>query len=200
MRWDRLFDDLEGQLEQELSAEELDQRAEEERLRLGRLAVRDRLLAIADSYGQEVAYSLSIVLISGDVVSVRPSTFGRDWFAAHIVDGPLRRGQCIVPLDAISALQLTRGQVEASLAPITSEVGGHSLSARLTLPFVLRDLCRRRAAVDLGTIAGDVHGTIDRVGRDHLDLAVHELGVARRESSVVQYRVVPLAQLLLVRV
>jgi hypothetical protein len=44
-----------------------------------------------------------------------------------------------------------------------------------------------------------VHGTIDRVGRDHLDLAVHEAGQSRRQSAVQQYRVIPLDQLLLVR-
>ena len=42
MRWDNLFDDLESQLEQELDAEDIDLLAEEERLRLGRLGLRDR--------------------------------------------------------------------------------------------------------------------------------------------------------------
>ena len=45
MRWDNLFDDLESQLEQELTAEEVDLQAEEERLRLARLCIRDRLRA-----------------------------------------------------------------------------------------------------------------------------------------------------------
>ena len=45
MRWDKLFDDLESQLEREITAEELDLDAEEERLRLGRLSVRERLVA-----------------------------------------------------------------------------------------------------------------------------------------------------------
>jgi hypothetical protein len=46
MRWDNLFDDLESQLEQELSAEEIDLQAEEERLRLARLGIRDRLRSL----------------------------------------------------------------------------------------------------------------------------------------------------------
>lgn len=198
MRWDRLFDDLEGQLEQELGAEERDERAEEERLRLGRLSLRERLIALRENYGSDVAYSVTVQLSNGDLVALRPTAFGRDWLAADIVDGARRRPQCVLPLAALAALLLTRDQVEASLAPVEPETGG-SLAARLTLPFVLRDLSRRRAGVTLRTPAGDTHGTIDRVGRDHLDLAVHPADTARRERSVVQYRVVPLDQILLVR-
>jgi len=63
---------------------------------------------------------------------------------------------------------------------------------------VLRDLCRRRA-VDLVLAAGEVHGTIDRVGRDHVDIAVHERGEARRPGAVREVRIVPFATLQLVR-
>ena len=48
VRWDNLFDDLEGQLENELNAEDLELRAEEERLRLGRLALRQRLTGVVN--------------------------------------------------------------------------------------------------------------------------------------------------------
>ena len=195
MRWDRLFDDLEGQLEQELGAEERDLRAEEERLRLGRLALRDRLLALHENGAGAVA----VALRDGDQLALRTTDFGRDWFAAEVVDDRHRRTQCIVALSGVVALVLTAAQVEPSLAPVESEAGQHSLSARLTLPFVLRDLCRRRAAVDVRTVGGDIHGTVDRVGRDHFDLAVHEAGRPRRQSEVTQHRVVPLDQLLLVR-
>ena len=43
------------------------------------------------------------------------------------------------------------------------------------------------------------HGTIDRVGRDHLDLAEHEPGVPRRDAAVTRIRIVPLTEVLLVR-
>jgi hypothetical protein len=199
MRWDRLFDDLEGQLEQELSAEELDERAEEERLRLGRLALRDRIIALHDANDGDPGFALTVVLASGDLIAVRPTTLGRDWFAAVIVEGRARRAHCVIPVDAVAGLILSRAQTEQSLAPAAGEVGEHSLSSRLTLTFVLRDLCRRRAAIQLRTRTGELHGTIDRVGRDHLDLAVHASGEPRRSRAVVQYRVVPFAQLLLVR-
>ena len=193
MRWDNLFDDLEGQLEQELSAEELDLKAEEERLRLGRLGIRDRLIAAKGE-------PLRLVLTSGEPLTVRSPNFGKDWLSADIVDDSRRDSQCIVPLAAIAAVVFTRTQLERSLAPVPPAVSGASLPARLSLSFVLRDLCRRRAALELRTPLGAFYGTIDRVGRDHLDLAVHEAGEPRRDAVVSQSRLVPLEQIVLVRV
>jgi hypothetical protein len=199
MRWDNLFDDLEGQLEHELSAEELDVRAEEERLRLGRLTIRDRLIAIDEAQARGAAYSIRVFLTDDTVIAVRPVTFGRDWFSADVVDDSSRSAQCIIPIAAIASLALTRQQLAASLAAEPPQSGRATLPARLSLGFVLRDLCRRRAAVELRTLSGVLRGTIDRVGRDHLDLAEHEPGQPRRESAVSQSRLVPLAQVTLVR-
>jgi hypothetical protein len=94
-----------------------------------------------------------------------------------------------------TAEQLARG--------VASEPGvdpAVSLSARLGLAFVLRDLCRRRGAVDVSTASEErLHGTIDKVGRDHLDLAEHEAGVPRRSAAVGRIRILPFDGLLLVR-
>jgi hypothetical protein len=79
------------------------------------------------------------------------------------------------------------------------EAGIGSLAARLGLPFVLRDLCRRRSALHVRTRHELFHGTIDRVGRDHLDLAEHEPGVPRRERAVRAVRLVPVAEVVLLR-
>lgn len=197
MRWNNLFDDLEGQLEQELGAEEIDLRSEEERLRLGRMTVRDRLLALHHS----AATTVIRVLLgpSGPAVRLEPGAFGRDWFSAELVDETPRRRQVIVPLAAVSALELEAAQVAPSLTQVDRSPPAGGLSHRLGLAFALRDLCRRRAALELTLLGGTVHGTIDRVGRDHLDLAVHEPGAARRDPDVLAYRVIPFAQLLLVR-
>jgi hypothetical protein len=198
MRWDNLFDDLESQLEQELSGEEIDLRAEEERLRLSRMSLRDRILALHEhgSTGA-VPYGIRLRLMDGVVVVVRPDSFGKDWFSAELVDESPRRPQCIVPLAAIAGVLLDQTQVEHSLAVSTARE--HSLSVRLGLAFALRDLCRRRVSVELHLVGETVHGTIDRVGRDHLDLALHEAGSPRREAEVSHYRIVPFSQVLLVR-
>jgi hypothetical protein len=201
MRWGNLFDDLEGQLEQELTAEEVDLRSEEERLRLGRMSVRDRIVAIHRSERRHASYSIRVQLLDGSSIAVRPATIGKDWFSADLVDDGRRRVGCIVPIRAIAAILLSKPQIASSLEPDPApEVSPPGLSARLTLSFVLRDLCRRRATVELLLVTGRVAGTIDRVGRDHLDLAVHEHGSVRRESVVSGYRVVPFDQVLVVRV
>lgn len=213
MRWDNLFDDLESQLEHELTAEDVDLRAEEERLRLARLSLRDRILAVhaanavqpaepgRDGSAGDAGTTLRILLSGDRTVDVHPLSFGRDWFSGELVEQSGRRSHCIVPLAAVSGLVLTRAQVEQSLhqAADAGAAPGGALSARLGLGYVLRDLCRRRRAVELRLTSGlPLHGTIDRVGRDHVDLAVHEPGVPRREREVSQYRVVPLAHVELV--
>jgi hypothetical protein len=196
MRWDNLFDDLEGQLEQELGAEETDLRAEEERLRLGRLSIRDRLFALGTERDDG---PVRVSLVNGSTLDLRPRTFGRDWISGDVVDQTVRGAQFILPLDAIAGLLLTRSQVSNSLEELAVTESERGLSRRLGLAFVLRDLCRRRQSVELVMSEGVISGTIDRVGRDHLDLAVHEAGTVRRENLVSHYRVVPFARLLFVR-
>jgi hypothetical protein len=63
----------------------------------------------------------------------------------------------------------------------------------------LRDLCRRRAPLQISTLRERLHGTIDRVGRDHVDLAEHEPGVMRRERAVTRVRMLPMSEIVMVR-
>lgn len=196
MRWDNLFDDLESQLEHELWSEDVDLRAEEERLRLGRMSLRGRLMSLhAAADGSD--YSIRVD-IAGTFLKLSPTNFGKDWMAARVIDDTTRRTQVVLPLRAITGIILEREHSRSSLTAAPIE-GASSLSARLGIAFVLRDLSRRRCELDLVLASGTVHGTIDRVGRDHCDLAEHEAGTPRRESSVSGYRIVPLDQLLMVR-
>jgi len=189
VRWDDLFADLEGQLEQELGAEDLDVAAEEERLRLGRLSLRDRIAALAAQTG-------ALELTEGARVELRVETVGRDWVSGSAMGS--RSASCLVPLDAIAGMSVEPDRVASSLA--TSFEHPDALSRRLGLSFVLRDLCRRRCPIDVTTSARALHGTIDRVGRDHLDLALHDPGEPRRPNAVRELRIVPFRELLLVRI
>ena len=197
MRWDDLFDDLESQLEQGLGAEEVDLLAEEERLRLGRLTVRDRMIAMTRP-GEGLPEPLRLALRSGELLTVAVGSLGRDWIAGELAGS--RSGSCVVPIAAIASLLPTAEQLARSVTGETAPEPPFALSARLGLAFVLRDLCRRRAAVDLSTASeGVLHGTIDRVGRDHLDLAEHAAGEPRRAAEVGRIRIVPLSEILLAR-
>jgi hypothetical protein len=197
MRWDDLFDDLESQLEQELGAEEVDVLAEEERLRLGRLTLRDRLVVVTRP-GERMPEELSVVLHDGQLLSILVRTIGRDWLAGELA-GP-RRGSVLVPLAAIASVLPSGEQLARSVNGDLASDASIALSARLGMSFVLRDLCRRRAAVELCTRAESrLHGTLDRVGRDHVDLAEHEAGVPRRAAAVTRIRILPIEHLVLVR-
>ena len=196
MRWDLLFDDLESQLDQEQRDEERALAIEEERLRLGRLTLRDRLSAMARAAGDDPAASIRIELRGGRTLDLRPLSFGRDWMSATVLGSGRNDGQCIIPLAAIAAIIPTRAQLERSLAP--SAESTTRLAERLGLPFVLRDLCRRRTSVHITTDDGRLHGTLDRVARDHIDLALHEPGSPRRDRDVHGYRIVPLDRIVVV--
>lgn len=195
MRWDNLFDDLEGQLEHELNAEETDLRAEEERLRVSRLSLRDRLTSLTEAQGSGAL--LKVALTGGATATIRPVTFGRDWLAGDLVGALSNSRQCVLPLAAIAGVLLAPGHVEQSLRALP--VSPARIVDRIGLPFVLRDLCRRRAALEIQTVDAMLHGTLDRVGRDHVDVAVHPAGTPRRGSAVTQLRLVPLMQIQLVR-
>lgn len=194
MRWQNLFDDLESQLESELGADEVDLLAEEERLRLGRLTLRDRIRAV---HAEVPDAALAVSLRAGDRVALRIGALGRDWIAGETDAGPLR--SVIVPLAAVASLEPAGAQLAASLRIDPAPEPPTALSARLGLAFVLRDLCRRRAAVEVRVGAERWHGTIDRVGRDHLDLAEHAPGEPRRAGAVARIRVVAFTALDAVR-
>lgn len=191
VRWDELFADIEGQFEGRLDAERLDLAAESERLRVGRVTLIERLAGMSSS-GRVVRLLLS----DAQTVDLRIDSTGSDWVAGE-AQSDRSRG-AVVPVAAIAEVLSVAGRhdlIRASppLAP------ARGLAARIGLAVVLRDLCRRRIEVELRTTLGIHHGTIDRVGADHLDLARHGAGEARRHPAVQEVRLVPFAGLLCVR-
>ena len=186
MRWDLLFADLESQLDREQREEERVLALESERLRLARRGLRDRLMAMAAAAADGAG--VRVELAGGRTVHLRPAAFGRDWISGRIgaAGAPV---QVVVPISAIAAVSAARRQVDESLAP--APVPSSRVAERIGLAFVLRDLSRRRVAVEVESLDGRHHGTIDRVGLDHLDLALHEPGTPRRERDVRGYRLVP---------
>lgn len=190
VRWDELFADMQSQFEQQLDAEQFDLAAEEQRLRAGRVALRERLGRMSGD-----GATVTLVLLDAHVIELRVDSSGADWVAGESRSGERARG-AVVPVAAISAVLPTPDQL-ARHDPAPETRSG--LADRLGLAVVLRDLCRRRIAVDLRTAAGTHHGTIDRVGADHLDLAEHDPGEPRRPGSVRRTRLVSFGGILCVQ-
>ena len=185
MRWDRFFDDLEGQLASEWEAERAALDTEAERLRLSRVALRERLSALVDREPNGAAPSFEVG--GGTVVSAEVTGVGADWVA---LDGG-RAGALVVPFSAIEAIGMPHADVLRSARPSSRR---SALADRMTLGFVVRDLVRRRVAVTVHLAHGRLlSGTIDRAGADHLDIALHERGTPRRATEVTGHRIVPFA-------
>ena len=187
MRWNRFFEDLEHELDSELEVQQASVDGEAERLRVSRLELRTRFLALSGS-------GVMLELSGGSLLIGRLVAVGADWIGLIREPG----GAALVPLRSIHAIRIGR---EAMLASVVAGAGRDSakpartsLSERQTFGYVLRDLARRRIAVVLQqNDERALAGTIDRVGADHLDLALHDRGAPRREAEVSGYRIVPLA-------
>ncbi|MCK2036368.1 hypothetical protein KZC51_09485 [Microbacterium sp. SSW1-49] len=196
MHWDRLFEDLEGQLAAEWETERAVLSAESERLRISRLDLRARLRHLCQARA-----TVTLELADGRRLPVTMRALGADWVAAESAPGDdllLGRSTRIMPLDAIRAIRADHGSVLTSLEDVSEP--GSPLRERMSLGFVLRDLARRRVPVHLSLAIGDdVHGTIDRAGSDHLDLAVHDAGTARIAAAVQGFRIIPFAALIALR-
>lgn len=181
MRWRRLFDDLEAQVDAALEAELESEVAERSRREAAQVRLRDRLAAA-------VGATVTVHLPGAGQVQGVLADCGVDWLLLEEPGG----GEVLVPLAALLGIA---GVGSTAAVPDESAVG-----RRLDLRWALRGLARDRAAVRLVVVDGSVlPGTIDRVGADHVDLAEHGRDEPRRAAAVRQVRLVPLAALVAVR-
>lgn len=181
MRWERLFEDLQNQFASEWEAERAALDTEAERLRLARLPLRARLLALLGG-------AATIEVTGSERLRGTLTAAGEDWLGVDLDGG----AAAVVRTDAVASLGLDHEDMLHS----AREHGGtpRSLAERMSFGFVARDLARRRVAVGIHRTDGAVlTGTIDRAGADHLDLARHEPGAPRRASEVAGFQLLPFA-------
>lgn len=180
VRWERLFDDLEAQLEAERHAETVADLTDLIRAERAGLTLSDRLRG---QLGAELGWCLrGTHVFDAELVDV-----GADWLL-------LRRGvrqELVVSLEAV--IEVRRMARSARQDP-------GAVARRLGIGSVLRRLARDRAEVGVrlagGTVpAEEVVGTIDRVGADHFDLAEHPAGSPRRPGAVIRVRTLRFAAL-----
>ena len=162
MRWEALFDDLEAQLARHEAADAEAELAERVRAERARVLLSERLLAHS---GEVLKIRVPEDELVGRIADVAPA-----WVVLD--EG---RVQILVPASAIVSIE--------GLGRATAMPAGVVLR-RLGLGHALRALARDRAPVRAQTAAGVLSGTIDRVGADHLDLALHAPGEWRRAEAV----------------
>jgi hypothetical protein len=129
-------------------------------------------------------------LAGGLILAGRVRRAGPDWLLLEEEGGR----EALVSLPAVSTV--------AGLPRYAAPDTGSVVDSRLSLRSALRGIARDRSAVRLDLVdpgAGFLHGTIDRVGADFLDLAEHAAGEPRRRAEVRGSLVVPLRAMAAVR-
>jgi hypothetical protein len=212
MRWDRLFDDLQAQLDAEGQREldiEVSDRTRRERAQVG---LHERLIA---HRGRRIELRLA----AGAVVSGSVADACSDWLLVEDPGHVGEAGHGGSPDDQEGTEDRGGSDGRGGLAPfganlipfraIVSITGlgtraaagpGVATAKRFGLGYALRGLSRDRSVVSLTDISGSVTtGTIDAVGADALDLSEHPADLARRAVNVTARRVIPFTAIVVIR-
>lgn len=193
MRWDRLFAELEARFEELGDEQAAAERPDRERVAIGAVTTVERLAGAVDR-------PVRLGLAGGAVIAGVLQAVGPDWLL--VAQGDQR--DCVLPLRSVAVVH----GLTAATGPAPS-----GLDLRLDLRYALRGLARDRAPVQIalagwsgggGSSAtpggfGELIGTIDRVGADFIEVALHPAGEPRRAGAVRSVALVPLASILLVR-
>jgi hypothetical protein len=191
MRWDRLFAELEGRFDELAAEQAAAERADRERVAIGAVTALERLAGALDR-------PIRVGLAGGAVVAGNLRVVGPDWLL--VAEGEQR--DCVVPWRSVAVVH---GATVATGPPPSG------LALRLDLRYALRGLARDRAPVLVAMAgwtgggpspsgaSGEIAGTIDRVGADFIEVALHAAWEPRRAGAVRSVALVPLASILLVR-
>jgi hypothetical protein len=188
VRWDQLFAELESQYQQFAAAAEDAETGERIRVEQGAVVVGARL---AGAIGRPVRLSVT----AGRPVAGVLRSVGPDW----VLVGEAPGREALVSLSAVTVVE---GLTAATGAPLTG------VAQRLDLRFALRGLARDRSPIALtvpggrgaaGTDGTELTGTIDRVGADFIEVALHAAWEPRRAGAVRQVVLVPRSAIIAVR-
>ncbi len=178
MRWDRLFEDLDGQIESDVLREREAEVADRTRRERAQIDIQSRLLASVGA--PPVTVRLANRTLTGVVRDVGP-----DWV---LLETEGQRALLVVTAAVGSLVGVVRGAVQPS-----------AVARRFGLGAALRAISRDRSVVELVAAATALVGTIDVVGSDHLEIAEHAPDLPRRARNVQAVHVVPFAAVETVR-
>ncbi|WP_255362327.1 hypothetical protein [Blastococcus aurantiacus] len=172
VRWQQLFADLEARFDAEQEAAERAETSSRARHELGSLRFVDRL-------GGAVGSPVVLLCRGAGQVSGSLSEVGSDWLLLDDAGREL--------LVATAAVRAVTGLGRRTA--VVEDTG--TVAGRLDLRRALRGLARDRATVQVVLDEGTaLHGTIDRVGADYLELAEHPADLHRRAGAVQGVRTV----------
>jgi hypothetical protein len=185
MRWHNLFSDLEAQIETVLDDESVDFARDSERARRGSQTLAECLV---DELIQEADRGPVKLFTAGVCLWITVDNFGSDWISGEVVAPAQHSGYCIVNLSRVDRVVFTSApDLLVGGSPVDSHRVPGGVARRLgrvTLRIVLRDLVRRRKSGWLMSADANAHGTLDRVGKDFVELAEHAPTAARRQESI----------------
>ncbi len=180
MRWQELFADLEAEASSLQRLDEGREIADRTRGELAQVGLLNRLRA-------SVGGRLTVRVAGTGELTGRLERVGADWILITSTD------EVVIALSALMAV------ADLSSAAV-SDSGVGVIASRLRLTSVLRAVARDRSAVRITMVDGSgLVGTLDRVGADFVDLAVHSLEEAPRPQHVRSRATVALASMAFLR-
>ncbi len=180
MRWAQLFADLEAQASALEAAQRSGEVTERARVEASRLGLAERL-RVAEG-------PVLLRCQGGSTVRGVAARQGAGWLLLTDEAG----ADCLVRVAAVGVI--------TGLARWTASASTDAVSSRLGLGHALRAVATDRSVVRVVLVDGTtIDGTLDRVGADFADVAVHAAGELRRTADVRTVATVPFSAIALVR-
>lgn len=196
MRWEHLFDDLEGQLAAEEARELTAEVADRTRRERALLGLHERLAAAVEGAPIDLRVA-GVGTVAGVVTGVGPDWVLLDAGAEQPTTRSARASETTARLDR--PVLVTYSAVRSLTGLVGAEQTG-AVAKGFGLGAALRAVSRDRAVVDVVDVDGAVlTGTIDAVGQDLVHVAEHAADLPRRAQNVLRTRAMPFWALAVVR-